>query len=111
MKSKHSIKGVLLQGEYMSEEKVGIENILEVIDALEVLGVGVGSSLKDGKINMADLPILIGMLNDFNVFYKAIEGGKEVLVEGKDIDQAELLQLGARVYEVIKRIIESTKPE
>lgn len=90
-------------------EKVGIEQTLEIFEGLKVLGVGVGSALADGKINVADLPILIGLLNDFSILYKSIEGFNEVGAEIKDLDQAELITLGTKGYELVKAIIESTK--
>ena len=90
-------------------EKNGIKECLELLNGLEIVGVAVGKTVKDGKINAADLPHVMELINNFNVILEAVKGINELPAEVKDLDQAELLALGGKAYEVVKSIIDAVK--
>jgi len=91
------------------EEKVGIVQTLELMEGLKIIGEAIAKTVKDGKVNMADLPHLIELIKEFNVIVEAIGGVAEIPAELKDVDQAELLQMGGKAYEVVKAIVDAYK--
>lgn len=80
------------------EEKLGVFELKDIIDgvlALEKIGVEV---MKDGKVSMADLPVLMALLPQTAVaVYKAIEGADKIPAELKDLSVAEGSELVAHV--------------
>ena len=85
-------------------EKKDIKEILEIIVGLELIGVTGAKVMADGKVNTSDLGAVVELLTKFNVLIDAVKGAKDSLGEAKDLDQAELLQIGTKVYEVVKNI-------
>ncbi len=83
-----------------------IKNTLEVLDAVELLAVQGKKIAKDG-ISLADLPEAIELVKHVDVIVAAVEDAKEVVDEAKDLDQAELIQIGSRVVALVKAIKEA----
>lgn len=88
----------------MSEEKKGILEMLEVIAGLELVGVAGAKIMADGQVNTSDFGTVVSLLTEFNVLVEAVKGANEIVAEAKDLDQAELLELGTRIYEVVRKI-------
>lgn len=83
-----------------------IKNSMEILEAIELLGVSGKKIAKDG-VSLADLPEAIELLKKLDVLMAAIKDAELAVDEAKDLDQAELLQLGTKVYGVIKAIKEA----
>ncbi len=83
-----------------------IKNSLEIVEAIKVLGVEGKKIAKDG-VNLADLPEALELIKKIDVFIAAFKDAELVGAEVKDLDQAELIQLGAALYDVFKSIKEA----
>jgi len=90
----------------MSEEKKGIKECLEMLDGLELLSVKGLEIAKDG-LELNDIPKALEVFKQYEVLVAAVKGSGEILAEVKDIDQAELMELGARVLGMVKKIKEA----
>ena len=83
-----------------------IKNIMEVLDAVEVIGVPAKAALKDG-LDAGDLPKLLEIAKSYQKLIDAIDGIGEVIDEAKDIDTAEAAIIASKVLSVIKKIKEA----
>ncbi len=81
-----------------------IKETLELLDGVKKLGVGIKKVLADGKLNLADLPVLIGLIQDFPTLTAAAQGADQIPTEIKDLTMAEANQLVAKVMEVVAAI-------
>lgn len=79
---------------------------LDVLAALEVLAVSAKKIAKDG-VNLADLPEALELLKHVDAIVLAVKEAKEVPAEIKDIDQAELIAVGSKVFALIKAVKEA----
>jgi UDP-N-acetylglucosamine enolpyruvyl transferase len=86
------------------EEKLGINETLQVLDGAKELAVFAATILKDGKVNLADLPALVELAKKFDVFKDAVTGAEKVLAEAKDVDATEATVLVAKVFEIVAAI-------
>jgi len=82
-------------------EKQGIQEILELIEGLKTLASDAKAILADGKINLADLPVAMALLSQLGVLGAAVKGLDQVPAELKDLDAAELEQIGAKILELV----------
>jgi len=82
---------------------MNIQNALEIVKAVEVLGVSVKKISKDG-ISLADLPEAIELVKQLDLFVAAFKDAGIAVEEIKDLDQAELLELGSKVFAAFKAI-------
>lgn len=87
----------------MSEAK-SLKETMEVLAALELLALSVKEVMKDGKVDLADLAILVKVASQAEVFVKAVEGVGEVVPEAKDIDAAEAVALVTRLFEIVGKV-------
>lgn len=91
-----------MEGEVKQE--MGIEQVLELLDAvkkLAVAGIKIGA---DGKINTGDLMEVVALAKDAD---SIIEGFKDLDVamkQLKDVDEMEAAQLVAKGFEIAKAI-------
>jgi hypothetical protein len=92
----------------MSEEK-GIKEILEIFDGIDVLANFGGQVMANGKVGAEDITALVGLATSFNVLQEGLKGSKEALEEGKNLDQAEVLQIIGRVYNVVESFAKAKK--
>lgn len=82
----------------------GIKESLEVLEGVKALGVAAKKVLADKKVNLADLPVLLGLVQDFSTITQAVQGADQVVVEVKDLTLDEANQLIAKVMEVVNAI-------
>jgi hypothetical protein len=79
----------------------GIKETLEFLESVEVLVVEGKKIAKDG-VSLADIPEALELFKKLDVI---IAGGKDAdkiyKEELKELDQSELIQIGAKVFEVI----------
>lgn len=83
-----------------------VKNTLEVIAAVELLGVAGKQIAKDG-VNIDDLPKALELLKKYDVLLAAVDGIGEVVDEAKDIDSAEAVLVVTALMATIKKIKES----
>lgn len=82
-------------------EAVGIKETMEMLDGLKLLAIETKKVLADGKVNVADLPILIELLQQLNVLTAAVAGAGQIPAEAKDLSADELQTIGAKVLEMV----------
>ena len=87
-------------------EEKGIKELSELLDGIEILLVA-GKKIAADGINKDDLTIVFELFNQFSVLKEAFTGLKELPAEIKDIDEAELLMLGTKLYSIIKSLKEA----
>ena len=87
----------------------GIKEILEVFDGLDVLAETAGSVMENGKVGPEDITALVELATKFGTLQEAVKGAKEAMEEGKDLDQAEVMQLLGRIYGVVEKFAEAKK--
>ena len=81
-----------------------IHNTIELFEALKLVGIFGKKVMADGKVDLADLPLLIELAQKSAEFAKAIDGISEIPAEMKDIDMAEAEQLVAEIFKAIAEI-------
>lgn len=79
----------------------GIKESKELLEGIELLALSAKSIAKDG-ISLADIPEALELLKKLDVLIAAVGGIGEIGEEVKDLDQAELIELGAKVFTLIK---------
>jgi len=83
-----------------------VKNIIEVLEAIKVIGVPAKQILKDG-VDASDLPKLLEVVKKYQVLVDAIDGVGEVVEEAKDIDSQEAVVVVLKAFEVVKAIKEA----
>ena len=86
-----------------------VKESLELLVAIEIIGIAVAKIVKDGKVNVEDLPAALELLNNFAKLIDGFKGVKEIPVEFKELSNEELLVLGAKGYDMVKNIIGAAK--
>ncbi len=81
-----------------------VQNIEEVLSAIELLGVSAKEVMKDGKVDLTDLAVVMKLATQASVFTKAVEGIDQVIPEAKDIDAEEAKVLVAKLFAVFSAI-------
>jgi len=87
----------------------GIKETKEILKALDVLADFAGRVMADGQINGADLLAAVALFQDFSTFSDAFMGVKNIDDELKDLDEAELIELGMAGYKLVKKIVDAVK--
>lgn len=82
---------------------VGIKESKELLEGVELLAVSAKKIAKDG-VSLADLPEAIELLKKLDVLVEAFKGLSNVDEEIKDLDQAELIELGSKVFSLVKAL-------
>lgn len=83
-----------------------IKNIIEVLEAIEAVGVPAKQALKDG-LDVNDLPKLLELVKKYQVLIDAVDNIAEVVDEAKDIDSQEAVQVVLKAFQVAKSIKEA----
>lgn len=89
---------------------MGIKESLEILAAIELLGVSGIEIAKDG-INADDISKALDLIKNSDVLVEGVKGINLVDEEIKDLEQEELIQLGLAAFGMIKKIISATKKE
>lgn len=85
----------------------GISNILEVVEAVKLVGVTAKKVLKDGKVDLQDVPAVLALGQQHEVLSAAVANIGEVVPEAKDLSVEELAQIGAAALGAVKAIKEA----
>ena len=94
----------------MSEEH-GVENVLEILKAAEVVAVTGVKIGKDGKVNLDDFKHLGELASNFGAIEAAIADADKVDEELKNLDEAEVIQLVGAAYSIARAVQEAAKAE
>ena len=81
-----------------------VKNIVEVVEALELIGVTAKSVMKDGKVDLTDLPHAMSLISQANKIVVAVEGIDQVIPEAKDLDGEEAKLILEKVLSAIKAV-------
>lgn len=92
----------------MNEEKKGLKESLELLKAIELIGVSGIEIAKDG-LGADDIVKAVDLLKQINVIIEGVKGVGEIGGEIKDLDQEELIQLGLALFGSYKKIAEAAK--
>lgn len=85
----------------MTEEKKGINEILEIIEALkELLKLGKAVAA-DGRVGYTDIALILGQIKNFSVYSAALKDAPVALIEAKDIDAEEAQVIIAKMIEIV----------
>ena len=88
----------------MPKASLGIKESLEVLAMLKVVGVAAAKVGSDHDVNMADIKHLVELAKKFSVIHKGVEDIDKVMVELKDLDKGETMELGSASYDLIKEV-------
>lgn len=86
------------------EASVGIKEIMELLEGLKLLAVSGKQVLADGKVSVADLPVVMSLLTSVGVLAAAVQGAGEIKAEAKDLSAEELQQLAAKVLDIVNAV-------
>jgi hypothetical protein len=88
-----------------AEVELGIKETKELLKAFDVIAELVGKVFADGKITGGDVFHVGHALASFGVFADAVKGIRNVDDELKDLDEAELLELGREAFKLLKKTV------
>lgn len=77
-----------------------IDKIELLLEQVKILGIAGKQIMKDGKVDLADLPVLMSLLPQISQMIEATKGISEAFGELKDLDAAEGLAVVKKLYEV-----------
>lgn len=83
-----------------------VKNIIEVLDAVEVIAVPVKKALKDG-LDAADLPHLLDIVKQHQKLIDAADSIGDIAEEVKDLSPEEAAQIAFKVISLVKSIKEA----
>lgn len=81
-----------------------VQQIKELLAGVQVLAVAAKKVMADGKISVADLPVVIAMLPQVSTLVKAVEGIDQLPSEAKDLSVAEIEELIGAVLAMIEEV-------
>lgn len=81
-----------------------IKESLELLEGVKILAVETKKVLADGKLNLNDLPVLLGLMQNFGKLSAAVQDADQVIVEAKDLSAAEAEQLVAKILEIVAAV-------
>lgn len=76
----------------------------ELLTGIETLLVSAKKMFADGKVNLADLPALMSLLNKVGEITAAIQGADQVPAEIKDLSPEEAQQVVEKLFAVIAAV-------
>lgn len=85
----------------MSEQELGTEKIEAVLDSLEILFSKAALVMEDGKVDMKDLPVAIGLLSDLGDIINSFKEIKGAAKEAKDLKEDEVVRIIGKLYKVV----------
>lgn len=87
----------------MGNEKIGIEKLLKTIEAVQILAVAGKDIAKDG-LGMEDLPKALELIKQYEMFISIVNEIDDAVLEVKDIDSAEAVELVVAMIAAFKAI-------
>lgn len=83
---------------------LGTEKIEAIAEDIKELVIIAKHVKEDGKVDLADLPHIMGLLPKIPKFINDFKEIGAVIEEGKDIDVAEIVALIQKVHKIVKEI-------
>lgn len=83
---------------------VAIKESLEVMEGLKALGIAAKKISADGKVNLADLPEILALLQKVQLIVESVKGVDQIPAEIKDLSEEESKELLAKLFEVMAAI-------
>jgi hypothetical protein len=80
----------------------GVKELLEVVAGMKTLAIAGKKVFADGKVNGADLGVVLALMADKTVIQDAVEGASEAVVEAKDLTLDEVMVIIAAVVQAAK---------
>ena len=87
-----------------AQESLDLKNTLEVLDALHLIISTAGKVAADGKVDLSDAKYALELAQNYAVFLAAVKDVNLVGKELKNLDEAEMLILGKKVWDMLKEI-------
>lgn len=97
----------IVSKEIAPETKRSIKETKEVFAVLEVLTNFTEKVFADGQVNGSDFVHILSLLKDVKVFSDAYGNISDVDDELKDLDEAELIELGLLAYSLVKKVVKA----
>jgi len=88
---------------------IDLKDTLEYFTALELIVDQYAAIVEDGEFNWDDASHFIKLITEWKVFANAIKDSGNVGAELKDLDEAEVLQVGLRAFHLVKKLSKSIK--
>jgi len=85
------------------EEEKSIKEILELLEALKLLGVTIAEASKDG-FDLGDFSKVLDLVKDYQVLLEGFKGLGDIGGEFKDLKIDEALIIGEKTFEIYKAI-------
>lgn len=82
----------------------GIKEIQELLLGLKDVAVAVKQVMKDGKVDMGDIPILLGLLTKVSDLTNAVAGINQIPAEVKDLTGDEINTLVQQVLAAVAEV-------
>lgn len=92
----------------MSNAVIGIKETLEILASIELCSVA-GIEIAKGGLGAEDIAPALELVKKSDVIIEGVKGLDLIDDEIKDLDQAELLQLGAAAFNMVKKIASAAK--
>lgn len=86
------------------ETKNDIKETLELLEALKLLAVTGARIAEDKKVDLNDLKHLVDMAKKMDVLVEGFKGVKDIPTEFKDLNQIEVMEIVAKVFEIVKEV-------
>ena len=80
-----------------------IKETKELLEGIKLLAISGAKIAKDG-IQISDLVHLVDLAKNFEDLKKAYEGMSEIDEEIKDLQEAELMELGVLLFRMLKEV-------
>lgn len=78
-------------------EQKGTKEIVELLEGVKILAITAKKALADGKISLADLPLVLEAITKVSVLVEAVNGVDQVPSEVKDLTAEEIQMLVSKV--------------
>lgn len=82
-------------------ESKSIKESMELLEGIKVLAMDARAVMADGKIDIKDLGVAMGLVAQFGTLNRAVSGVSDVPAELKDLSADEINQLAAKALEIV----------
>ena len=100
-------KGLVItkkQGEVKMAEQAEIKELMELLDAIEIVAGTAKQVMADGKVNLDDLPAAMALLPQASKLVEAFKGLEALPAEIKDIREDEAIAIVKKLYAIGAKI-------
>jgi len=84
--------------------KHDVKEIKELISGLELLATSAAGIMKDGKIGVDDLPVVINLLGSYSTLSESFKGLSLIDDEIANMDEAELVEVVKAIFGLGQKI-------